>query len=193
MPPPDLLIDADTSLILGGMEVQILSVAPAHSNSDLLLWLPQEKVVFCGDVVFESGGCAAYSAEGMRLWIKALDFIQENLKIERVVPGHGGVCSLEDVRLNRLYFQELLEQFEMLYTDDINVMDLAKAIDIERYKNWLQPERLFINANALVNDRRGLPNLPDWDFFTSQLPVLKKFHDQKYGVRPWNPLSSWKE
>ena len=81
----------------------------------------------------------------------------------------------------------------MLYTDDINVMDLAKAIDIERYKNWLQPERLFINVNALVNDRRGLPNLPDWDFFASQLPVLKKFHDQKYGVRPWNPLSSWKE
>ncbi len=70
---PDVLIEADTTIRLGDTEVNILSVAPAHSDSDLLLWLPKEKVVFCGDVVF--GGAIAYSAKGMKLCSKALSFI----------------------------------------------------------------------------------------------------------------------
>ena len=190
---PDILVDADTTIMLGDMEVQILNVAPSHSHSDLLLWLPKEKVVFCGDVVFESGGYVAYSAEGIRLWMKALDFIIDELKPEVVVPGHGGVCDIEEVRRSKAYFQDLVDQFEALYTDDISAMDLAKAMDIGKYKDWLQPERLFINVNTLVNDRRGLPNPPDWDFFASQMPILKEYQDQKYGVRTFDPMSAWRE
>ncbi len=40
---PDILIEADTKIMLNDMEVDILSVAPSHSNSDLLLWLPKGK------------------------------------------------------------------------------------------------------------------------------------------------------
>jgi glyoxylase-like metal-dependent hydrolase (beta-lactamase superfamily II) len=189
---PDILIKENTTVMLGTTKVEILSVAPAHSHSDLLLWLPEEKVIFCGDIVFESGGYVAYSAEGMRLWMKALDFIVEEMKPEVVVPGHGGICDIEEVRLSSAYFRDLFDQFNTLYTDDISAMDLAKAMNIEKYKHWLQPERLFINVNTLVNDRRGLPNPPDWDYFASQMPELKAHHDKIYGTRIWDPLSSWK-
>lgn len=190
---PDILVEANMSIMLGDMEVQIIDVAPAHSNSDLLVWLPKEKVVFCGDIMFESGGYVAYSAEGMRLWKKALDFIINELKPEIVVPGHGGICDVDEVRRSKEYFEDVMGQFDKLYTDDITAMDLAKAMDIDKYKNWLQPERLFINVNTLLNDRRGAPNPPDWDYFASQMDPLKQFHDEKYGVRSWDPLSSWKE
>lgn len=189
---PDILVEEDTTIMLGNTEVQIINVAPSHSHSDLLLWLPKEKVVFCGDVVFESGGYVAYSAKGIRLWMKALDFILDELKPEIVIPGHGGVCNIEEVRLSKNYFQDIVEQFEDLYTEDITAMEIAKAMDIEKYKDWLQPERLFININSLFTDRRGLANPPDWDFFASQMSELKKYQDEKYGERHFDSLSSWK-
>jgi glyoxylase-like metal-dependent hydrolase (beta-lactamase superfamily II) len=188
---PDILLEHDTTILLGDMEVQILSVAPAHSGSDLLLWLPKEKVVFCGDIVFEGGGAISYSAEGMRLWIKALDYIIDELKPEVVVPGHGGLCDVEEVRLNKEYFEFVLDQVDRLYTDDITALELSKRIDIEKYKLFLQPERIFINVNALLNERRGIPHSAEWDTDTKAL--LKTDQDARYGIRPWNPASSWKE
>lgn len=190
---PDILIDSTTTIMLGNMEVQIISVAPAHSDSDLIIWLPKEKVVFCGDLVFERGGAIAYSAQGIKLWGKALDFIIEELKPEIVIPGHGAICDLEEVKLNKEYFEFVLEQFDKHYTDDITAMELCKKIDVDKYKHFLQPERLFININALMNERRSLPNPPNWDYFAETMPELKAFHNEKYGVREWDPFYTWQE
>ncbi|QIB70387.1 MBL fold metallo-hydrolase [Aminipila butyrica] len=188
---PDILIEANTKIMLDDMEVDIINVAPSHSESDLLLWLPKEKVVYCGDVVF--GGAIAYSAEGMKLWSKALDFIVDELKPEIVIPGHGGICGIEFVKECKDYFSTVMSEFEKHYEDDLSPLEIAKKCDISEFLHWLQPYRLFINILALTNDRRGLPTPADWNYFAAEMSNLKAFQDQKYGVIPWDPMSSWAE
>lgn len=188
---PDVLIDANTKIMLNDMEVDILSVAPSHSNSDLLLWLPKEKVVFCGDVVFS--GCIAYSAEGMKLWGAALDYIINELKPEVVVPGHGQLCGVDFVREMKDYFTTIKAEFEKYYEPDISALEIAQKCDISKFLHWLEPFRLFINILALTNDRRGLPTPPDWNYFATEMAKLKEFQEKKYGVQPWDPMNSWAE
>jgi glyoxylase-like metal-dependent hydrolase (beta-lactamase superfamily II) len=188
---PDILVEANTRIMLNDMAVDILNVAPSHSESDLLLWLPDEKVVFCGDVVF--GGAIAYSAKGMKLWAGALDFIIHDLKPDVVVPGHGAICGVEFVQECKDYFDTVLSEFDKHYDDDLSALEIAKRCDIERFMHLLEPYRLFINILALTNDRRGVPTKLDWNYFATEMTKLKAFQDEKYGKRPWDPMSSWAE
>jgi glyoxylase-like metal-dependent hydrolase (beta-lactamase superfamily II) len=188
---PDVLIEANTTIMLDDMEVSIINIAPSHSDSDLLLWLPKEKVIFVGDVVF--GGAIAYSAEGMKLWSKALDFIIDELKPEIVVQGHGAICGIEGVQECKDYFAKVMSEFEKNYEDDLDALEIAKKCDISDFMHLLEPYRLFINILALTNDRRGLPTPPDWNYFAEEMMKLKAFQDEKYGERPWDPMSSWVE
>lgn len=188
---PDVLIQADTKIMLDDMEVDILSVAPAHSDSDLLLWLPKEKVVFCGDIVF--GGAIAYSAKGMRLWNKALEFIINDLKPEVVIPGHGAICDLSFVQECSDYFTTVLSEFEKNYDDTSTALEIAKRCDISRFVHLLQPHRLFVNILALTNEKRGKPTPPDWDYFAEEMVKLKAFQEEKYNIPAWDPMSSWAE
>lgn len=187
---PDVLIEANTKIMLNDMEVDILSVAPSHSNSDLLLWLPKEKVVFCGDVVFS--GCIAYSAEGMRLWSGALDYIIE-LGPKVVVPGHGKLCGVEFVKEMKEYFDTVQSEFEKYYEPDISALEIAKKCDVSKFLHWLEPYRLFINILALTNDKRGLPTKADWNYFATEMAKLKEFQEKKYGEQPWDPMNAWEE
>lgn len=189
---PDILIQDDTTIMLDDMEVQILNIAPAHSDSDLLLWLPKEKVVFTGDIVFN--GAVGYSEEGIRKWNKALDFLID-LKPDVVVPGHGAICDIEFVKEQKAYFDMVLSEFEKHYDDDISVIELSKKIDVSDFLHWLQPERIFMNINSLVIGRRNLSPIPDWEYNAKAFTEMREFHKQKYGdkIKPWDPMSTWVE
>lgn len=188
---PDILLQADAKIMLDDMEVNILNVAPAHSDSDLLLWLPKERVVFCGDIVF--GGAIAYSAKGMRLWNRALEYIINDLKPEVVIPGHGAICGPDFVQKCSDYFKTVLSEFERNYDETSSALEIAKRCDISEFVDMLQPHRLFINILSLTNEARGLPTPPDWDYFATEMVKLKEFQEQKYNIAEWDPMSSWVE
>lgn len=124
---PDILVEKSFDINLDGMKVEIISMAPAHSNSDLVLWLPQERVMMVGDMVFS--GAIAYTREGMELWTEGLQkLIDRNPRI--VVPGHGPLCGVEFIREQKAYFETVIGEFEKHYTDGVELMDLVKQVDI---------------------------------------------------------------
>jgi glyoxylase-like metal-dependent hydrolase (beta-lactamase superfamily II) len=189
---PDILITGDTTILLGDTKAEILSIAPAHSDSDLLLWLPAEKVLFVGDVIFS--GVVAYTVEGMHKWLAALDNIIA-LAPNIIVPGHGKLCGVAFVREQKAYFEMVFSEFKKHYTEDIDIISLVKKVDVSDFLHWLQPERIFLNILTLFKAERGLPAAPDWDYNAEQLAIIKKFHEQKYGtqIKPWNPMETWAE
>lgn len=190
---PDILVEGSTTIMLGSTEVQILSIAPAHSMSDLLLWMPKEKILFCGDLIFERGGLMAHSAEGIKLWAKGLDFVANELKPEIIVPGHGAICGVEEAQRNKRYFEDVMEQFDRYYTADITALELAKKIDIKPYMNWLEPERLITIVNALIKGRRNITAPVDWDILTIDMAQYREFLETNYTIPEWDPMYTWAE
>lgn len=188
---PDVLIKEDTIIKLSDTEFHILNVAPSHSNSDLIGWLPKEKVVFVGDLVFI--GLTIYSLEGGKKLVNVLNWIVDELKPDVVVPGHGPICGKETVLECRDYLINIMEQFEKYYTPDIDPVELAKKIDVSRFLHWIQPERVFLSVNPILRSTRKESMVPDWDYNARSMVEIAKFHRDKYGDRigKWDPMISW--
>ncbi len=99
----DEWIDADRELVIGGMRFQIKPMGPAHTPEDLVVYLPSERVLFAGDLVFRSRIPYVGNADS-RQWIIALDKLL-SFDTQVIVPGHGPLSkeTRVDMQLTRDY------------------------------------------------------------------------------------------
>ena len=84
---PTITFTGRMTLWLGKLEVQLIQLGRDHTKGDTVVWLPQDKVLFSGDLVeFDATPYAgdAYFQD----WPKTLDNIAA-LKPEALVPGRG--------------------------------------------------------------------------------------------------------
>ena len=84
---PTMTFTGRMTLWLGKLEVQLIQLGRGHTKGDTVVWLPQDKVLFSGDLVeFDATPYAgdAYFQD----WPKTLDNIAA-LKPEALVPGRG--------------------------------------------------------------------------------------------------------
>lgn len=84
---PTMTFTGRMTLWLGQLEVQLIQLGRGHTKGDTVVWLPQDKVLFSGDLVeFDATPYAgdAYFQD----WPKTLDNIAA-LKPEALVPGRG--------------------------------------------------------------------------------------------------------
>ena len=91
---PTITFNQKMTLWLGKLEVQILQLGRGHTKGDTVAWLPQEKLLFSGDLVeFDATPYAgdAYFQD----WPQTLDNIAA-LKPEKLVPGRGAALQTPD-------------------------------------------------------------------------------------------------
>lgn len=104
---PDEWLDGPRELVVGGVSLQLVPAGPAHTPEDLLVWLPHEKVLFAGDLVFR-GRVPFVGQADSRRWVAALDQVLA-LGAEVIVPGHGPLSreARRDLQLTRDYLVHL--------------------------------------------------------------------------------------
>ena len=106
---PDQWLDGPGELVVGGVRLLLRPVGPAHTPEDQVIYLPSERVLFAGDLVFR--GRVPYVGQAdSRHWIAALgDLLKMDPRV--VVPGHGDVSTTarEDLELTRDYLVSLRE------------------------------------------------------------------------------------
>jgi glyoxylase-like metal-dependent hydrolase (beta-lactamase superfamily II) len=103
-------VSGEWTLDLGGVQVLLANVGPGHTAHDLVVLIPGEReVVFCGDLVEESGQPQAGPDAIPSHWPAALDRLLELGGEDAVyVPGHGAVVDAGFVRSQR---EELAARF----------------------------------------------------------------------------------
>jgi glyoxylase-like metal-dependent hydrolase (beta-lactamase superfamily II) len=103
----DEWISGDRELLLGGVRIAIRHLGPAHTPEDLAVHLPQQKVLYAGDLVFR-GRIPFVGQADSRRWIAALDSLLQ-LEPGVIVPGHGPHTTQgrDDLQLTRDYLQYL--------------------------------------------------------------------------------------
>ncbi|MFD9865075.1 MBL fold metallo-hydrolase [Streptomyces alboflavus] len=100
------LVCGEWTLDLGGLQVLLANVGPGHTGHDLAVLVPggpgEPEVVFCGDLVEESGEPQAGPDAAPRHWPAALDRLLDLGGEDAVyVPGHGAVVDAAFVRRQR--------------------------------------------------------------------------------------------
>lgn len=114
---------------LGGLEVQVAYVGPAHSEGDSFAWLPAEGVAISGDVVFN--GLFPLVREDVERWLSALDRLQQ-LEPRHVVPGHGPVGDARTLAWQRALIEDVYETVKSRYTAGVPVEEAAAEGPPER-------------------------------------------------------------
>lgn len=153
--PPTTLIEDSLDLDLDGILVRLIYVGPAHTAGDVIAHLPEQRVVFTGDVLFRL--CTPIGWEGtFARWIEALDHIVA-LNPEVIVPGHGPLCGIEGLREMKAYLQYVRAESQRFFDAGLSALEAAKLIDRGPYATWTEPERLLFNVERAYREFRGEP------------------------------------
>ena len=84
---PTMTFTGKMTVWLGKLEVQLLQLGRGHTKGDTVAWLPQQKIMFSGDLV--EFGATPYAGDAyFKDWPTTLDAIAA-LKPEKLVPGRG--------------------------------------------------------------------------------------------------------
>lgn len=95
---PTLVFDRQLTLFLGELEVRILQIGPGHTRGDTIVWLPQSKTLFSGDLVEYQA--AAYTGDAqLEEWPETLTKLRA-LQPAKLVPGRGpALQGVDSVRM----------------------------------------------------------------------------------------------
>ena len=141
----DEWLDGPRELVIGGVRFVLQPVGPAHTPEDLIIYLPDEKVVFAGDIVAR-GRVPFIGQADSRHWLASLDAILA-LNPTVIVPGHGPVSTSprEDLDLTRDYLVYLRD------TMGVAARELEPFEDAYARADWSRFERLplFRAANRM--------------------------------------------
>jgi cyclase len=98
---PTLTFKDRVTLDLGHKNVEILYPGPSHTTGSVVVYVPQEKVLFTGDILFTNYHPFLGEAD-IPGWLKALDFIAA-MDVDKIIPGHGPVSSKKDLTALKNY------------------------------------------------------------------------------------------
>lgn len=104
--PPTVIINSQTDLWLGDRSVRIERVDGHSAGTDLVAYVPDAKVLFTGDMVFNQRIPFTSDAD-LRQWQGSLYRLIATYPDAKVVPGHGNVTDITGLQAQQAYFSEL--------------------------------------------------------------------------------------
>jgi len=102
---PTLVHDSHVDLYLGSRRINV-RYYPGHTGGDSVVWVPDARVVFCGDMLWKDHVPNLIDAS-TGAWVESLDAMQKDYGQATWIPGHGGVASAQDLQTFRTYLADL--------------------------------------------------------------------------------------
>ncbi|MFF3863569.1 MBL fold metallo-hydrolase [Streptomyces sp. NPDC002209] len=154
--PPELTFQDRTTLHVGDIRAELVHIGPAaHTTDDTIVWLPDQGVLFTGDLVMNgvTPFCVMGSVAGS---LRALDRLRA-LGATTVVPGHGPVGGPELLDANEAYLRWIQRLAREGAAAGATPLELARATDLGPYADLLDTERLLPNLHRGYAEEQGLP------------------------------------
>jgi cyclase len=158
VPSPEICFKDHLTLHLAPLTFEIFRKG-GHTPACTCVLVPEEGVLFSGDVMINEAGPGMRDAS-INDWIDALDWM-ENLPVDHIVPGHGDVCTVREVRALKEQFIEIRGMMRELVTAGKAKEEAAEDSFFEKYF-WSDTTRgpSWIEARR-VTFRQGLEKLYD--------------------------------
>jgi glyoxylase-like metal-dependent hydrolase (beta-lactamase superfamily II) len=145
--PPTKTFEGRLDIEVGNRNVSLIQVGPCHTKGDMIVWEPEGRVVFAGDILFINGTPIMWAGP-VDNWFNALDTIS-GLKPEVIVPGHGPITDQTGLDETRAYFEYLVKEGEKRFKAGQSVNEASRELIKGDYSHWGDPERVAINLDTL--------------------------------------------
>lgn len=130
VPTPQVCFDDHLTLHLHPLTFEIFRKG-GHTPACTSVLVPEERVLFSGDIMINEAGPGMRDAS-INEWIDALAWI-ESLPIDHVVPGHGEVCTIREVRALKDQFIEIRGIMRDLIKAGQGKVEAAKNSKFEKF------------------------------------------------------------
>lgn len=135
---PDTVLDDNMDLSIGGHRIQVLFLGRAHTGGDLLVFLPDENILFTTEIFLNhmfSGYRSAYPGE----WLLTMDKAEE-LDPDMFIPGHGFVDDRNILREEWVAYKDHLQvvydEVSRLHREGHSVEEAIEQANFGKYGNW---------------------------------------------------------
>lgn len=131
---PAELVKDKSEIKLGGVIIELLSFGAAHTAGDIVVWLPQQKILFAGDVVFTERMLAILPVGNSGGWVKAFDSAMA-LGPKLIVPGHGKVTDVKQAtRDTRDYLVDTRAEVKKTLDMGGSLLDAVEKADLSKFR-----------------------------------------------------------
>jgi len=158
--PPFVTFDSRLNIYVDNRRMELIHLTEAaHTTNDLVVFLPDDGVLFTGDLVF-NGGTPFVVMGSVAGSLEALALIGE-LEPKVIVPGHGVPCGLEAVDRCARYLRWIQDNASQAIAAGLTPLEAARQLDLGEFEELLDPERLAGNLHRAFAECRGaLPGDP---------------------------------
>jgi len=146
---PSHTFSGQLDLRVGGREVRLIELGPAHTAGDTLVYVPDSATAFTGDLLFIDGTPIVWS--DLSNWIVACDQMLE-LGAEILVPGHGPVTDASGIRDVQRYLRYIQREARERFEAGMDAETAADDIDIHEFADWGDRERIAVNVIAAYRE-----------------------------------------
>ena len=168
---PNTTFTGETQRKVGDKIVELIEVGPAHTNGDVLVHVPSDKVVFTGDILFIEGHPILWAGP-VKNWINACDRII-SMEVDLVVPGHGPVTDNRGVKAVRDYLVYIDTESRKRFDSGMSALETAKEIDLDLFSTWGDGERIAVNVNSLYREYKGEEKREEITLLFQQMAELR--------------------
>lgn len=145
---PNRTVDERTLESFGGIEVVLIPLGHAHSREDLVAWLPSQRVLLAGDVVYVGTAPGTFDAN-IRNWLDAHEVLLA-LDPGIVIPGHGEVGTREDIEIQKVYFDTLWNLTEEGYEQGLMDFEITPRIRAALQEHGI--EQRYVNLDERLGE-----------------------------------------
>jgi len=131
--PPNVTLATQMTLYRGSREIQIRFLGRGHTAGDVVVLLPNEKVVMTGD--FLTSGLSNMSDSYPEEWVTSLDALKK-LDFDTVLPGHGDAFT-DKAKIDyfQAYLRDVWSEVSRLKKEGVSADEAAKRADLTKHKD----------------------------------------------------------
>ncbi len=139
---PDRVIEKETVLDLGGVELTLVPVGDAHTRGSLVVKVDPDGLVFAGDVLYRGRLLSVLDDSSMQGWIQAFERLREFGDVQ-FVPGHGAPGPLSAFEHSTYgYLRALKVHMDREVEEGIDMQDAIGSFDQSGWKGYADFEAL---------------------------------------------------
>jgi cyclase len=150
---PSETYDSGVTLDIDGIVAQVVHIPASHTVSDSVVWLPEERVLFTGDLIF-SGGTPFVLMGSLSGSLDALDALRGFDPLV-IVPGHGPVADASVIDEAERYLTWLAQLAADAHGRGLSPLDAARNADLGPFAGLHNTERLAGNMHRAYAELDG--------------------------------------
>ena len=144
---PTQTFEGSHTFSVGGRTIELVQVGPAHTLGDTLVFVPDAKTVYTGDILFIGGTPLAWVGP-MDNWISACDMICD-ADVDHIVPGHGPLTDKAGVKAIREYLVYVQKEATERFHGGMDAWDAARDISLNGFDQWGEIGRISVNVDTV--------------------------------------------